>query len=134
MPSMPPRYHDRLKSYDIDTCEPQNRAVREGKIEFHALTKGHYPGTPVPPNILPGLNSIGFWSAGGEPDWGLEPHRNEGIEFTLMETGACAFVVDDKNYQLHAGDFTVTRPWQLHKLGAPNIGPGRVHWLILDVG
>jgi len=129
-----PRYQDRRLSYDIDSCEPQTRAVREGKIEFHALTKGHYPGITVPRNILPGLSSIGFWSAGGEQDWGLDSHRNEGIEFSLLETGTSAFVVDEKNYHLQAGNFTVTRPWQLHKLGAPNIGPGRLHWLILDVG
>ncbi len=129
-----PTYQDRRKRFDIDSCEPQARAVREGKIEFHALTKGHYPGTPLPKNVLPGLNSIGFWSAGGAQDWGLDSHRNEGIEITLLETGSSAFVVDEKNFRLQAGHFTITRPWQLHKLGAPNIGPGRLHWLILDVG
>jgi AraC family L-rhamnose operon regulatory protein RhaS len=44
------------------------------------------------------------------------------------------FAVDHKHFKLRAGNFTITRPWQLHKLGAPNIGPGRLHWLILDVG
>jgi AraC-like DNA-binding protein len=108
--------------------------VREGKIEFHALTKGHYPGTPVPENILPGLSSIGFWNAGGAQDWGLDPHRNEGVEIMFLETGSMAFAADQKKHDLRAGHFTITRPWQLHKLGAPNIGPGRLHWLILDVG
>ncbi len=120
--------------FGIDQCKPQTKAVQEGKIEFHALTKGHYPGIPVPRNILPGLNSIGFWSAGGTQDWGLDPHRNEGIEITFLETGGMAFIVGDKRYDMRAGQMGITRPWQLHKLGAPNIGPGRLHWLILDVG
>ena len=52
----------------------------------------------------------------------------------FLETGAMDFGVDQKEFKLRAGQFTITRPWQLHKLGAPNIGPGRLHWLILDVG
>lgn len=127
-------YRERDKRYEVDLCEPQKEAVRNGKIEFHALTKGHYPGTPIPTDVLPGLNSIGFWDANTTQDWGLNAHRNEGIEFVFLETGASDFTVDQKMYHLHAGQFTITRPWQLHKLGAPNIGPGRLHWLILDVG
>lgn len=132
--STQPTFQSRHQQFEIDRCEPQNRAVREGKIEFHALTKGHYPGTPVPENILPGLSSIGFWDAGGTQDWGLDPHRNEGVEIMFLETGSMGFTADGKKHHLRAGNFTITRPWQLHKLGAPNIGPGRVHWLILDVG
>lgn len=128
-----PTYKSGHEEYEIDRCEPQNQAVREGKIEFHALTKGHYPGTPIPQNILPGLNSIGFWDAGGTQDWGEDPHRNEGVEITFLETGSMVLNAD-KQHSLRAGHFTITRPWQLHKLGAPNIGPGRLHWLILDVG
>jgi AraC family L-rhamnose operon regulatory protein RhaS len=128
-----PTYRGRQERYEIDSCEPQVRAVREGKIEFHALSKGNYPGTPVPANVLPGLSSIGFWNAGGAQDWGLDTHRNEGIEIVFLETGTTAFVADQKKFNLHAGHFTITRPWQLHKLGSPNIGPCRLHWLILDV-
>ena len=109
--------------YEIDRCEPQNRAIKSGRINFHALTKGHYPGTPVPENVLSGLSSIGFWSAGGAQDWGLDEHRNEGIEIMFLETGTMVFVADQKRYNLRAGQFTITRPWQLHKLGTPNIGP-----------
>lgn len=130
----PPIYRTRHTRYEIDRCEPQRQAIQNGKIHFHALTKGHYPGTPVPHNILPGLSSIGFWNAGGSPDWGLDEHRNEGIEIMFLETGTTAFMADQKKFTLRAGQFTITRPWQLHKLGAPNIGPGRLHWLILDVG
>ena len=28
----------------------------------------------------------------------------------------------------------ITRPWQPHRLGQPNIGIGRLHWIIIDVG
>lgn len=132
--SAQPSYRARRARYEIDRCEPQRSAIHSGKIHFQALTKGHYPGTPVPKNILPGLNSIGFWNAGGRQDWGIAPHRNEGIEIMFLETGTMAFLADQKKFNLHAGNFTITRPWQLHKLGAPNIGPGRLHWLILDVG
>jgi AraC family L-rhamnose operon regulatory protein RhaS len=129
-----PTYQSRRARYEIDRCEPQNHAIETGKINFHALTKGHYPGTPVPENVLSGLSSIGFWNAGGAQDWGLDMHRNEGVEIMFLETGTMAFVADAKKYNLRAGQFTITRPWQPHKLGAPNIGPGRLHWLILDVG
>jgi AraC-like DNA-binding protein len=129
-----PTYRSRRRSYEIDRCEPQNRALESGKIQFCALTKGHYPGRRIPAKVLPGLSSIGFWDAGGHPDWGLDPHRNEGIEIMFLETGSMPFRTDRKQFDLRAGSFTVTRPWQLHQLGAPHIGPGRLHWLILDVG
>jgi AraC-like DNA-binding protein len=134
MPERKPIYHACGERYEIDHCEPQHRAIQSGKIDFHALTKGHYLGSPIPQNVLPGLTNIGFWNAGGHQDWGLDLHRNEGIEIMFLETGAMAFVADRKRFDLRAGNFTITRPWQLHKLGAPNIGPGRLHWLILDVG
>jgi AraC family L-rhamnose operon regulatory protein RhaS len=127
-------YQARRKPYEIDTCEPQVRAVQEGKIKLHALTKGHYPGENFSSSILPGLNSIGFWDGAGPQDWGLNEHRNEGVEIVFLETGRMAFTVDKRRFDLAPGSLTITRPWQLHKLGDPNIGPGRLHWLIVDVG
>ena len=120
--------------YQIDTCKPQLRAIREGKIKLYALTKGHYPGIKLSANLLPGLNSIGFWDGAGRQDWGLDEHRNEGVEIAFLETGKMAFTVDKRRFDLSPGSLTITRPWQLHKLGDPNIEPGRMHWLILDVG
>lgn len=128
-----PIYRVGRDRYGIDRCEPQIRAIQDGKIDFHGLTSGHYPGDPIHSTILPGLNSIGFWNARGAQDWGLDPHRNEGIEIVFLETGSMMFTVDDRSYPLRAGHFTITRPWQLHKLGDPNIGPGRLHWFIIDV-
>jgi len=127
-------YQARNGRYQIDTCEPQVRAVQEGKIRLHALTKGHYPGAKLSSDLLPGLNSIGFWDGAGQQDWGLDEHRNEGVEIVFLETGKMGFTVDKRHYDLGPGNLTITRPWQLHKLGDPNIGPGRLHWLILDVG
>ena len=129
-----PIYQAGHKRYGIDSCEPQKEAVRKGKIDFHALTKGHYPGTLMPKDILPGLNSIGFWDANISQDWGLDPHRNEGIKVVFFETGTCDLIMGQQTFNLHAGNFIITRPWVLHKFGAPNIGRGRLHWMILDVG
>jgi AraC family L-rhamnose operon regulatory protein RhaS len=126
-------YRARHGRYQIDTCEPQVRAVQAGKIKLHALTKGHYPGAKLPSDVLPGLNSIGFWDGAGAQDWGLDEHRNEGVEISFLETGKMGFTADQRHYYLVPGSLTITRPWQLHKLGDPNIGPGRLHWLIIDV-
>lgn len=105
-----------------------------GKIHLHALTTGHYLGTLVPKNTLPGLSTVGFWNASGPQEWGLEAHCNEGIKIMFLETGKMPFVAGQKKYDLRAGDYTIIRPGQMHQLGAPNIEPGRLHWLILDVG
>jgi AraC-like DNA-binding protein len=70
----------------------------------------------------------------GPQDWGMEPHRNEGIEFVFIDAGRMPFVVEGARCELRAGDLTVTPPWQRHQLGDPCVGPGRLLWVILDVG
>ncbi len=130
----PPIYQIGNRSYLIDTNRPQLRAIKEGKIDFHALSHGHYPGQVLTRRDLSGLSTIGYWDAIGAQDWGEEAHRNEGVEIHLLETGAMPLVVDGKRYHLRAGDMKITRPWQLHHLGAPHIGPGRINWFVLDVG
>jgi AraC-like DNA-binding protein len=134
MPHAPLTYTTEHGLLQVDSNRPQRQAMAEGKIRLQALTHGHYPGLMLPPPVLPGLSSIGYLDARGEQDWGLEPHRNEGIEISLLETGHMGFMVDGREYRLTAGDITITRPWQLHCLGNPHLGPGRFHWLILDVG
>ena len=129
-----PIYQSGADRFEIDTCEPQLKAVSEGKIELHAISKGHYPGKRMDSNILPGLTNAGFWSCRGSQDWGLNAHRNEGLEMVFLETGGMGFEVDGMPHMLQAGNLTITRPWQMHKLGDPNIGRGRLCWLILDVG
>lgn len=133
-PAFPaPIYKSGSIRHEIDTCAPQIKAIREGKIEFHALSKGHYPGKSIKSNILPGLASVGFWNCRRTQDWGLDFHRNEGVEIVFLENGGTAFEVDGGKHHLHAGSLTVTRPWQLHRLGDPHIGRCRLFWLILDV-
>jgi AraC-like DNA-binding protein len=129
-----PIYVEHGRSYEPDSCLPLLRGVKEGKIHFQALARGHYPGTKLARNALPGLKTVGFWDAGQPQDWGLDWHRNEGIEITFLESGSIFFAVDDREIPLKTGDLTLTRPWQQHRLGNPCIGPGRLHWLILDVG
>jgi AraC family L-rhamnose operon regulatory protein RhaS len=113
---------------------PQIQAQREGKIELHALSHGNYPGKRMNSNALPGLSSVGYWNCRRDQDWGLKAHRNEGIEIVFLESGATGFEVDGKRHELHAGHLTITRPWQLHRIGDPFIGRSRLAWLILDVG
>ncbi len=134
MPRQPLTYSTQHGLLQVDSNRPQRQAMAEGKICLQALTHGHYPGRLLPPLVLPGLSSIGHLDARCEQDWGLEPHRNEGIEISLLETGRMGFTVDAHEYRLTAGDVTITRPWQLHCLGSPHLGAGRFHWLILDVG
>jgi AraC-like DNA-binding protein len=129
-----PVFKTRNKTFAVDSTKPQKTAITLKKIGFHSLTHGHYPGIPLHASVLPGLSSIGFLDAKGEQDWGLEPHRNEGIEIVFLETGNMVFLTDDKKYMLKAGNLTITRPWQLHRLGDPNLGPGRLHWILIDVG
>ena len=88
----------------------------------------------MPREALPGLKTVGFWHADHAQDWGLDWHRNEGIELTFLETGRLAFHVGGHDVTLKPGDLTVTRPWQLHRVGDPNVTASRLHWVILDVG
>ena len=129
-----PVYRARRVRYAIDRCEPQLQAIREGKIRFRALSNGVYPGERIPDGVLPGVPSLGHWDAVGEQDWGLSPHRNEGIELVYLATGHCSFTLEQRRYELTAGHFTLTLPWMLHRLGSPTLGPGKLHWVILDVG
>ena len=120
--------------HGIDDCAAQRRAIRTGRIGFRGLTHGHYPGDRLPPSVLPGLSSLGFLDAMENQDWGMKPHRNEGLEISFLETGRMNFMVDGALHPMASGSFSVTRPWQLHCHGMPRLGPGRLHWLILDTG
>jgi AraC family L-rhamnose operon regulatory protein RhaS len=130
----PPVYSERGETYAADTCAPVARAAKEGRLRQQTLVHGHYPGRRLPPHALPGVKTVGFWDAAFDQDWGLDWHRNEGIELTLLETGRLAFAVDGQRATLKPGDLTITRPWQLHRVGDPHVTAGRLHALILDVG
>jgi AraC family L-rhamnose operon regulatory protein RhaS len=129
-----PIYKEYGRTYHADSCDPLSTASRKGQIELKALSRGTYPGARLPAGDLEGLRSAGYWNAKREQDWGLEWHRNEGIELTLLETGSIDFALEGSSYKLQPGNLTITRPWQPHKVGLPNVGVGKLHWIIIDVG
>ncbi len=134
MRSRPPVYKEYGTSYHADTCQALITAAEAGQVRLKALARGSYPGQRLPRTALCGLSSLGFWDAAGRQNWGLDWHRNEGVELTFLETGSVPFGVMNHECHLHAGDLTITRPWQPHRVGNPQVGPGRLHWVILDVG
>lgn len=121
-------------SYHADRCEPLVHAVARGEVRLSALAHRGYPGRALPPAVLPELSTLGYWDASGTQRWGLDWHRNEGIELTYVSRGRTAFLVEGRRYALGPGHLTITRPWQKHRVGDPHIGPTRLLWLILDVG
>ena len=127
-------YEADTSRYTIDGCLPQRSAIAQGEIGFHGISHGHYPGTIIADDVLPGISSMGFMDAIGEQSWGMANHRNEGIEICLQETGASDLHVDEVHFPMPAKTLSITRPWQLHRMGNPNLGTGRLHWVIVDVG
>lgn len=116
-----------------DDCQPLRKAVARGEVSMWARVRGQYPGTQMPADALPGLRTIGFWDAVGPQSWGLPMHRNEGIEICYLLSGETVFATDHEERILRPGEITITRPWQRHRLGDPNIRPCRMFWVIIDV-
>jgi AraC-like DNA-binding protein len=128
----PATYLAREHAYAADTCAPLEAAVERNDLTMRALARGAYPGARL--RALPGVRTVGFWDAARPQSWGLDWHRNEGIELTWLQSGTLPFATDALTTTLRPGDLTITRPWQRHRVGAPDVTPGRLHWLILDVG
>lgn len=122
------------KVYRADTCEPLKRGVEQGEVSLVARARGAYPGDRLRPDDVPEVRTVGYWDAQHDQRWGLDWHRNEGIELTFVAQGKVAFSVDDQEFFLKSGDLTITRPWQLHRVGNPRVGACKLFWLILDVG
>lgn len=123
-----------IQTYKADTCVPLKIAWEHGEVALEALARLRYPGRAIPPGMLPGVNSIGYWDTQTPQSWGLGWHRNEGLELTFLETGSVAFAVEGQpDVYLHPNDLTITRPWQMHRVGNPTVGVGRLYWIILDV-
>lgn len=119
--------------YHADTCLPLIDAVKRKKVSLKALARYTYPGDRLNEDTL-GLNSIGYWNANEPQDWGLDWHRNEGIEIHFLESGNMPYAQEKKEIELKPNDLTITRPWEAHKVGNPNIGIGKFYWVILDLG
>jgi AraC family L-rhamnose operon regulatory protein RhaS len=129
----PPVFVGGGDSYTSDTCDSLVEACAKGDVVMHAFARSTYPGTHLSPECLPNLCSLGYWDAKKDQQWGLDWHRNEGIEITFLSAGTLDFAVSEVDYPLSAGQLTVTRPWQRHRLGKPYVASSRLHWLILDV-
>lgn len=117
-----------------DTCEPLDQAWRRGDVALEAYVRGSYPGVELPENALPGLKTVGFWDVPRDQAWGLDWHRNEGIEITYLAKGSVGFSTGRDEWRLRSGDLTITRPWQRHRVGNPNVDACQLHWLMIDVG
>ena len=128
-----PLYSGTSQTCRADAHRPLLASIRAGKIEFHALGRGHYPGVRLAPGQLAGLLSLGFWDARGDQDWGMDFHRNEGVEICLLETGSMRLAVGHETHPLRPGDLTITRPWQAHRQGDPHIAAGHLHWATIAV-
>jgi AraC family L-rhamnose operon regulatory protein RhaS len=132
--SRPAIFLTQKTAYHADRCEPLVRAVARGEVKFQALARCGYPGRALPARILSEVSTVGFWDAATSQSWGLDWHRNEGIELTYLSRGSLDFAVDGRSHPLESGCLTITRPWQVHRVGNPNVRASRLHWLILDVG
>lgn len=126
-------YSGPTESFLADTCAPLREAGESGKINLSAYGRGSYPGKPLDNDALPQLNSVGTWEATSNQDWGLDWHRNEGIEFTCVSSGSIGFSCEGEEFDLVAGDVTITRPWQLHRVGRPSVTSSTLTWFIMDV-
>jgi AraC family L-rhamnose operon regulatory protein RhaS len=136
--SLAPIYRTGSGTFVADTCKPLTRAAARGDLHFSAVARSHYPGVRAPRGWLPGLCSVGLWDATRDQDWGLDWHRNEGIEITYLQRGSLPFASATRGQKrsstLRPGTMTITRPWQAHRVGSPSVTPSRLHWIILDVG
>lgn len=129
-----PIYMDHDARYRADSCQPLVQAAAAGQVRFESLRHGHYPGRRLQASALSGVKMLGFWDAPEDQTWGLDWHRNEGVEITFLESGSLAYAVDHREFRLESGDLTIARPWQLHRVGGPHVQASRLHWLIIDVG
>ncbi len=131
----PVAFRSARELFHADTCEPLKAAARAGTVRLAALGRGTYPGKRLPRHDLQEICLLGYWDASRAQAWGLDWHRNEGLELSFVEAGQVPFAVDGgKSVLLEPGHLTITRPWQRHRVGNPEVPASRYHWLIIDVG
>jgi AraC family L-rhamnose operon regulatory protein RhaS len=120
--------------FHADSCEPLKQAVSAGTVQMAALGRKAYPGGRLP-NDLREVCLCGYWDAACDQPWGPGWHRNEGLEFSFVEGGKVPFAIEGgRTFVVEPGHLIITRPWQRHRVGNPNVPASRFHWLILDVG
>ncbi|MEM8551608.1 MAG: AraC family transcriptional regulator [Pseudomonadota bacterium] len=129
-----PRYVSGGRVYRADTCQALRTAAAAGEVVLEASARGTYPGNPLLESQAPGLRTVGYWDAPDAQCWGLDWHRNEGVEIAFLARGRLDVAVDEAAYSLAPGDLMITRPWQRHKVGCPNVASSRLHWCVIDVG
>lgn len=127
-----PRYRSGKVTYVADDCGPVREAAARGSVEVKAFVHGHYPGEILPQKTLPELLSVGYWNAEQDQNWGLDWHRNEGLELSYLRNGTVDFMTSDYSGTLASNTMMISGPWQLHRLGNPFIGAGTLQWIILD--
>ncbi len=120
--------------FHADTCEPLKHAAENGDLRLEAFGRGSYPGTRLPKHDLQELCMAGYWNAPSAQNWGLDWHCNEGIEIGYVAAGRLPLGVGDKQHMVEPGNLTITRPWQRHRVGNPNVPASHYSWIILDVG
>ncbi len=108
-----------------DTCEPLTQAVLQGDVAMAALARGHYPGHPLTDSMLPGPAHRRLLGCRRASNWGLQWHRNEGIEITYLERGlpriCCRWqILADLRWPDHC-DSTMagTLRWRPERCGLP---------------
>jgi AraC family L-rhamnose operon regulatory protein RhaS len=87
----------------------------------------------LPGKELKELCMAGYWNAPSQQDWGLGWHCNEGIEIGYVSAGRLPFSIGEKSLTVGPGELTITRPWQRHRVGDPNVPRSHYSWVILDV-
>ncbi|MEI6177106.1 MAG: AraC family transcriptional regulator [Verrucomicrobiota bacterium] len=120
--------------FHADTCQPLKIAAKQGDLCLAALGRGSYPGERLPRHDLKEVCMVGYWDAPRDQNWGLDWHCNEGIEIGYVSKGKLPFSVGDASFLVEPGHLTITRPWQRHCVGNPNVPACHYSWLILDVG
>jgi AraC family L-rhamnose operon regulatory protein RhaS len=132
--TLPAIFHDKGRAYKADTCDPVRVAVARGDIRNEAVVHGAYPGRRLSSRCAREICCAGFWDATKDQTWGMGEHRNEGVEWAYLARGNLYCTVDGKGFPLRPGHLSITRPWQSHTWGNPNVTACRHYYLILDVG
>lgn len=129
-----PTFRTEAELFHADNCDPLVEAAARGDVQLAAVSRNNYPGMRLPPDDLQELCMAGYWDAAAPQAWGLDWHCNEGIEFGFLSAGLLPFAIGSKLMTVEPGCLTITRPWQRHRVGDPNIPSSHYSWIILDVG